>query len=1097
MTSACDPLLAIDPRRSAVVEACAGSGKTWLLVSRIIRALLDGTPPSRILAITYTRKAAREIEERLQGWLRDLAGGDDADALAFLRERGLDDAAACAALPRARQLFEQVLTARPGPTIGTFHGWFAQILFALPLASEAGSRALVDAETRLRDEVWQLFAQRCARAPDAPAAQSLRWLLAEVGLDNTRKLLHALLHRRAEWQAFAAAGGGEAAVVGQLEADIAAHQTAWHDALRQPWLADAVADYMALRGRQDTDAARKAVSGLAVFTAAADDEARLAAFEAAMLTEKGTLRQLTASKAFIKQVGQAGADRMLELHAQLGEQALLLTAARQAARAATYQRHALAAGAAWLAEFERFKARHRQMDYADLELQAAAVLEDPGCAPLVQARLDARYRQILLDEFQDTNPLQWRVLQAWLDAYGPLARDDMDAPRVFVVGDPKQSIYRFRRAEPRIFEQARDWFGTRFGAVYVTRDTTRRSAPPVVDLVNAVFAAAQPFPAFRRHDTTEEALPGRVELLPLVEKSVAVAADDGAWRDLLDAPREAAEDLRRAREAEQLVARLTDVIGRWPVAERAGGTRAARWDDVLVLARRRASLAHVERALRAAGIAYFTASRGGLLDTLEARDLAALLSSLAAPGDDLALAHALRSPLFACSHADLNALAQRGEPGWWERLQACTASTTLVRAAALFRQWREAAAQLPVHDLLDRIFHQGEVAARYRGAVPEGMWPGVRANLDAFLQLALELDGGRFPSLPRFVDELRRLRSAAGDEAPDEGQILPDGDAAAGGRVRLLTVHAAKGLEAPIVWLADAAGEAREESFEVLLDWPPQAAAPRRFCVSGPQALQSPHDEALRAEARQAREREDWTLLYVALTRARQYLFVSGVKSGKPGGRDGWHAHLAAALDTLAGADTVAAEPAAARAWPQGDPTAVAQAREVAPSAAPAPALPEVAPVGQRFAAVAAPTAGQHFGTAWHGLLEALAEGRPLPPAPAGVPVPQWQAACEQARRLVHHSAAARFFDPRQVVRAACEVELAWGGELARLDRLVELDDALWVLDYKTGQPDAAELAQYRAQLARYRELVTPLANGKPVRTALVMMDGSVFETNP
>jgi len=1080
-----DPLAAIDPRRSAVVEACAGSGKTWLLVSRIIRALLDGTPPARILAITYTRKAAREIEERLQTWLRDLAGDDEAQVLPFLRERGLDAAAARAALPRARQLFEQVLTARPGPTIGTFHGWFAQILFALPLASEAGSRALVDAEARLRDEVWQLFAQRSNRAPDAPPARSLRWLLAEVGLDGTRKLLHALLHRRAEWRAYAHAAGGEAALLMQLDAEAASLDAEWREALHRPTLAEGLAEYAALRARQDTEAARKAVAGVEDFHAAGDDAARLAALQGALLTGTGTLRQLTASKAFVKQVGQADADRMLALHGRLGEEVLHLAAARQAAHAGTYQRHALAAGDAWLAEFERFKARHRQMDYADLELEAAAVLEDPGCAPLVQARLDARYRQILLDEFQDTNPLQWRVLQAWLDAYGPAARDE--APRVFVVGDPKQSIYRFRRAEPRIFEQARDWFGERFDAIYVTRDTTRRSAPPVVDLVNAVFAAAQPFPVFRSHDTTQGHLPGRVELLPLVEKSFVAGEDDGSWRDLLDEPRQLAEDLRRAGEAEQLVARLAEVVGRWPVVDGIR-TRAARWDDVLVLARRRASLAHVERALRGAGVAYFTASRGGLLDTLEARDLAALLSSLAAPGDDLALAHALRSPLFACSHADLNRLAQRGEAGWWERLQAGSDSPALERAAALLRQWRGLAAELPVHDLLDRIFHQGDVAARYRGAVPAGMWPGVSANLDAFLQLALELDGGRFPSLPRFVDELRRLRSAA-DEAPDEGQILPDGDATAGGRVRLLTVHAAKGLEAPIVWLADAAGEGREDAYDVLLDWPPEASAPRRFSVSGPQALQSPRDEALRAEARLAREREDWTLLYVALTRARQYLFASGVKSGRVGARDGWHGHLAAALEALAGPD------APAGTWPAPEPVAV-PVMEEAVVPAPPPVLPEVAPVGLRLPA-ATESAGQHFGTAWHGLLEALAEGRPLPAPPLGVPAAQWQAACTQARHLVQASPAARFFDPRLVRRAACEVELAAGGELVRLDRLVELDDALWVLDYKTGQPDAAELARYQAQLAHYRVLVAPLANGKPVRTALVMMDGHVFETHP
>ena len=196
-----DAKAALDPRASVVVEACAGSGKTWLLVSRIIRLLLDGTAPGHVLAITFTRKAAREIESRLATWLRELAVGSDEAVLDFLVHRGLEVAAARASLPRARDLLQNVLDARPAMTITTFHGWFASIVGAAPLSSGLAGTTLVESGNQIVDEAWQQFARQCAREPDSDAASSLRWLLGEIGTANTRVLLGRFLARRAEWHA--------------------------------------------------------------------------------------------------------------------------------------------------------------------------------------------------------------------------------------------------------------------------------------------------------------------------------------------------------------------------------------------------------------------------------------------------------------------------------------------------------------------------------------------------------------------------------------------------------------------------------------------------------------------------------------------------------------------------------------------------------------------------------------------------------------------------------------------------------------------------------------------------------------------------------
>ena len=194
---------ALAPASSVVIEACAGSGKTWLLVSRIIRLLLDGATPSQILAITFTRKAAQEMSTRLRDWLRELALVDDGKAREFLRLREVPESEIEAALPRARSLFEELLTHQPALTITTFHSWFLQILRRAPLdAGALGEVNLVEQTSSLVDEAWQLFASRVQRDPGSPAAHGLDRLFRDCGLSNTQRVLTNFLYRRAEWWAY-------------------------------------------------------------------------------------------------------------------------------------------------------------------------------------------------------------------------------------------------------------------------------------------------------------------------------------------------------------------------------------------------------------------------------------------------------------------------------------------------------------------------------------------------------------------------------------------------------------------------------------------------------------------------------------------------------------------------------------------------------------------------------------------------------------------------------------------------------------------------------------------------------------------------------
>lgn len=1074
-------LLALSPTHSVVVEACAGSGKTWLLSSRLLRLLLAGVKPGEILAITYTRKAAREIEARLHGLLADLAGLPQAEALAILTARGLSPAEASEALPRARGLFERVLQAQPAICITTFHGWFARLVGAAPLDSGVAGRSLDEAAGSLLDEAWAALAAACAREPLGALAQSLLWLYERSGAHATDKLMRAFVERRAEWRVWQVEQGGSVGVGEWLDLHFGAYRDPLAPLFSGPRL-DELEAFARLLG-QNTSADQTLANDLAAVVLSlrqgGGPESALPAVRTAFLTAGGEPRARKPSMAQAKRLGTAGEAQFLALHAQWSERLVEALGALQDRDNAEFNRHALRVGEALLARLEELKRSRRVMDFADLEAQVDRLLAEEGTGAWLQARLDARYKHILLDEFQDTNPLQWRILRAWLDAY---TQGGVEPPGVFLVGDPKQSIYRFRRAEPRLFSAAADYFAAYFGALRIGNAHTFRNAGGVVELVNAVFAGCA---GFSPQTTERQAWPSRIEVLPLIPLPVvetpATTALEAGMRRPLRQPRIDPEDQRRAEEARMLAARLGEIVGRWKIGP-PEHARPARYADVLILTRRKTQLSIYEAALREAGIPFVSPGQGGLLDTLEAQDLLAVLRFLSDPGDKLALAHALRTPALALDDQDLLAISA-GEGAWWPavlRLAGAGHSPALSRAADLLASWREAAAHLPAHDLIDRIFHDSDWFARCRSAVPSAQWPGVHANLQALLELALSVDAGRYPSLTRFVDELKRL-SASDEEAPDEGLV------AAGhgqGRVRIMTVHGAKGLEAPIVWLIDANAPPRPaEGHTVALDWPAEATTPRHFSLLGRMAEAGPARAGLLEAEREAAEREELNLLYVALTRAEQVLFVSGVAAARKSPALTAYQRVAEALQKMGApegaigslpchtaSEDVESEPMVAQPLP-----APRTTRQVGNLRQPASDV------------VNGDAKGMLFGSALHAWLEAQASGWPLPAVAPEVE--------QAARHLLARPALRRFFDPACYLRAGNETSFVDAqGKAGRIDRWVELADAVWVLDYKSGHPSPDLLDEYRAQLARYRAVLQQVFAHKPVRAMLVFTDGGELE---
>lgn len=1075
-----DVRLALDPARSVVVEACAGSGKTWLLVSRLVRLLLAGVRPGQILAITFTRKAAAEMESRLREALALLAQAEDVAVLDYLRQRGLDDAEAQAALPRARGLYEQCLQADPPLTVGTFHSWFARLLSAAPLDSPLSGRALDESARALFDEAWAGLSAECLRDEQGAVAQALLCLFAELGAPNTRKLLRRFLARQAEWQILldACADGAPDpldAVLADLPAELGASDGPPHAPLTSPAMRGLLQGL--LRGLEaGSETTKKQAALLRAALAETDDERAAILLAAVLLTKEGTPRKLVAAGTK-KALGEGDLARFESDLVAAQAIAEGFREAQAAARNLRINVCALRAGAALLDRLQSLKRARRVMDFNDLEIEVERLLQDPVTGACIQARLDARYRHILLDEFQDTNPMQWRVLRAWFDAY---AGTDAPPPAVFMVGDPKQSIYRFRRAEPRLFDAAREYFEAHQSAVVLHTDHTRRNAGAVVAAVNAVFAEREGF----RAQTTERAdWPGQVEILPLVQAADAAlleAERDG--RDPLTEPIEIEEDMRRAGEAQLLVSRLQAMLGRSLLREADGRERVMEYGDVLILTRSTKQLAPYEAALRAAGIPFVSPGRGGLLDTLEAQDILALLRFLADPADALSLVVVLRSPVFDVSDEELLAIFSReaGTHAGWGVLRdrAAAGEVPWQAIAAALGEWLEMACHLPAHDLLDFIFHRTDWLTRYRRRVPEVLWPSVQANLDAFIALTLSVDAGRYPSLSRLVDALRELSGSEDDDAPDEGLIATDAESR--GRVRIMTIHGSKGLEAPVVWLINAHGRKRGlEAYEMLIDWPPEASAPAHFSVIARavelgRARQPLADAELAAQAR-----EQLNLLYVAITRAQQVFIASGIEL-KGADPESHHALLSAALQ-----DGATGAPLPERAAP----VAMSVSEAATMPSAPARALPRERPalgIGERRSREPM-SEGQQFGVALHAWLERVSAGLPAPSVSAEVR--------RAGENVLSRPALAALFDPARILRGGNEVD--WvdvDGQLGRIDRWVETEEAAWVLDYKSGRTDEAPMAEYRAQMAGYRRALQPFVAGKPIRCLLVFSDGQAIE---
>ncbi len=1037
--------LACDPARSVVVEACAGAGKTWVLVSRILRALLAGAQPQQIVAITFTRKAAGEMRQRLAEWLGEFARAAEPAQVQALIDRGLSVADALALRPRLAGLQAELLRGGRAVEVRTFHGWFSQLLRAAPLALlEAQGLApelnLIEDEAELMPLLRRRFHARVLA--DAELLDDFRALSFGRGRSNLRDWLKAAFAKRVELRLAEAAG-----VLASSLAAPAFDPVAQFLALRPALLE------LALQLGRGASRAQEAARGL-------EQASDFASAWRALFTATDTPRKQIGKSRELDDAWEA----MSEIKQALDQQAAALEHAQM-------RRLSLAL----IAEFDALKRTRGLVDMNDLERGALALLSQPELAGWVHQRLDAQVRHLLVDEFQDTSPLQWQALHGWLSAYAGAGGGGGGGISVFIVGDPKQSIYRFRRAEPRVFEAAKAFVREGLGGVSLACDHTRRNAPEVLAAVNKIFDGVMP--GFRAHTTEVEhadALAGLWALDGPPGEKFSRPRDPLRWRPSLTEPRHDPEFERRAAECERVGQAVLALLAATP---------ELRPSDVYVLARKREPLRQLSLVLARLGLPHAAPEENRLVEAPDVQDLLALLDVLASPGHDLSLARALRSPLLGVDEADLlqladaagsaSCLGQAALPrrSWWAALMDLPApGPALARARSLLLAWAAAAPRSTPHELLDRICHEADLFARLAQALPAAEVAARWQTVQALLRAALDLDGGRYAQLYGFV---RALRSRSPKFAP----------AAAQDAIQLLTVHGAKGLEAEVIILLDSDAQGpRPETYSLLLDWPVDQPAPARAAFLASEAKPPPSLQAGIEFERQMREREELNALYVALTRARRAVLVS-----RTPGRDnpaGWWQRLQAIalpwpLTSASGHATWLSPPELRElpAW-QGE-------RTVAPSSEPQDA--RAARVGEALHRVLewASQPGQDQ------LLEALLAGA----AQAfGLDAAGRAQLASSAAAILGNAECRPFFDPLSLRWAGNEVAVGQGGAEQRIDRLVQTADGVWwVLDYKLGaMPD--DQPEYLAQLRGYVAAVQALQPGEPVRAALISGQGRLID---
>jgi ATP-dependent helicase/nuclease subunit A len=1106
-------ITASDPKMSAWVAANAGSGKTHVLAQRVIRLLLEGVEPGKILCITFTKAAAANMANRVFDELRRWTALDDTKLDAAIRRMsGLDPDPARRA--RARRLFALALETPGGLKVQTIHAFCTRLLHQFPF--EAGVAARFDvldeaSEAQLLGETTLAILLEATLTPDAPIGHALATAITFAADRTFKEVVGEAIRKRDVVRAWIDHGGGVAAAIALLCETLGISSDDTLERIESEmtegplfpssrWLA--AANILLQGSKSDQDQATRLANALA--TAGSE---RAGIYLGIFFTDKLEARQRVITKAMEK--GNS------ELADCLQREAERLLAPLERRKAVTCRKRTAALitiADAVISRYQKAKDRRGLLDYDDLIDKALALLGEDRAA-WVHYKLDQGIDHVLIDEAQDTSPKQWEIIRLLTAEFFAGAGARAVNRTIFAVGDEKQSIFSFQGAAPREFDAKRRTFAKLCGAIerelqYVPFRHSFRSGPNLLSAVDKVFERPQAYRGLSAdnvrpvHEWLPEARPGVVEIWDTIKPKEKREIE--AW----DAP---FDELTEKSPQVRLATKIAANVKRWTKQ----GTRAG---DVLILVRQRGAVFEsIIRSRKDAHVPVAGADRLVLTEHIAVMDLMVLADALLLPADDLALATVLKSPLFGLDDEDLFKIAWERKTSLHTALRA-KAPTDPRFAAAIGRldrltQWahletpfgfyaRVLGAERGRQRFLARLGHEADDA------------------LDEFLNRALDYERRETPSLRGFIAWLRAART----DIKRDMEVTRD-------EVRVMTVHGAKGLEAPIVILADTttppAGPGQRQPR--LLDLTTCEGAPVHFVWSGPKANDVAAVAAARDRVRRENEDEHGRLLYVAMTRAIDRLIVCGAE-GERGPQEGcWWNMVSDALRPVSAEEP--ADDGEGTVWryrptPLGDATAVSSPATAAPQEQPpwlaqrapgetVPAVPlspsraydeEAAPVRPgRGGSPAERKKAMARGVLMHRLLQSLpdiprearteAALRHLARSAGDFSAEEREGLLAQVRHVLEDARFSLLFSPGSRAEIPIVGRLR-GGTLAvsgQVDRLAVAGDTVLIADYKTNRPAPGRIEDvppaYIRQLALYRAVLLQLYPDKAIRAALLWTD--------
>lgn len=1078
------------PNASTWLSANAGSGKTRVLTDRVARLLLEGVQPQHILCLTYTKAAASEMQNRLFKRLGSWAMRDDAALKAELIELGVEGAIDTARLNDARTLFARAIETPGGLKIQTIHSFCSSLLRRFPL--EAGVSPLFKemedrAAALLREEIVDQMA-------DGQDAALITELARHFTGDSFEMLTGDIVRSASSFsqpvsldrlhQVLGLKAGTSEATIAQsvFLGDEADHIKSLIEVLKTG-------------GANDNKAAVK----LAALPSVGYES--LPALEGIFLTGE------KAKEPFSAKIGSFPTKKLQKDHpdliARLDKFMMRVEDARKdrLALANAGRSHALWAFAhRFLEHYDAQKQRLGWLDFDDLILRARNLLSDPNVAQWVLYRLDGGIDHILVDEAQDTSPVQWQVIERLAQEFtsGSGARDDTRRT-IFVVGDKKQSIYSFQGADPAEFDRMRAEFGDRLQASETPLQSLEleysfRSSDAVLRVVDACFEV-QPTTEFEQHIAFNGDLPGRVDLWPVVEKTET--PEEGDWYDPVDRLSDTHHTVQLAQNIAWEIKRMIREKVSIPAQKGENGNyaqRPVRAGDFLILVQRRSDLfQEIIRACKVARLPIAGADRLKVGAEMAVKDLEALLKFLGTPEDSLSLATILRSPLLGWSEQQLFDLAhRRTTPFLWQALRE--RGEEFPQTMAFLGDLMGQTDFLRPYDLIERILtrHGGrqKLLARLGNEAEDG--------INALLSQALAYERSAVPSLTGFLvwmetDDLEIKRQM--DSASDQ--------------IRVMTVHGSKGLEAPIVIMPDTGKRLLRMTDPIVKH--EDIALWNSSGATAPDAVR----EAREAKIDAQRE-ERMRLLYVAMTRAEKWLIVAAAGDLEKTG-DTWYQTIEAGMKHLGAAPHGFAEGQGLR-YEHGDWSGPVTS-EAKPDTGPLPDLPTfyqnpapkitapdpaLSPSDLGGAKALGGEAGldeeaaKKRGRQIHLLLEHLAH-EPADTWPSLAPrilensgegAEGWTELLAEASQVLSSSDLQHLFAPETLAEVSLTATLGDQKLHGTIDRLIVTNDEVLAVDFKTNAvvPESPEQVPegLLRQMAAYAHALGQIYENKTIRTALL-----------